>query len=619
MPMVAGTIRDVAAALVIAALLIAALVFGSAILIPLALATILSFILAPIVKRLARWRIPRAVAVMIVVTLAVAGLLAASAVFSAQLLSLTASLATYKDNLVQKVRIVTGSNSDASILKRASESIDVLENALKHEIENGGTGVPAPATGAPAGVSTTDGKGQPQIVTRSDGAGYGALGTAIEVAAKAGLTLLFTIFLLIQFRDLRDRIVRVAGVYNMTATTAALSDAGARLSQLFLYQALLNSGFGIFVGVALWLIGVPNPSLWGVATAVMRFVPFIGSFLSAVPPILLAAAVDPGWSMALMTLALFVIGDVTMGHFVEPLVLGKRVGLSPFAMVAAASFWTMIWGPVGLVLAAPWTMSLVVLGQYIPRLEFLSILLGDTPALSPDEQLYHRLLSDDAISAAEQVSPDLDASSAIAVGDDVILPALRLAARDHRLGRFDAEQVADMAVTFKGIVDLVPELADDGAERPSGVMLAARGPIDAMAARYAAAALAHASGCSVTALDQTTGLMAVTSLKETSRTGGPDWITIITVGGTEPRHLDFLVQRAERAFPKARILVLDGTQMAEETGAPARRTETNKPVWWTTLADIGRLIACAAPTRDVVRENDRGRLERRARIAADTG
>ncbi len=599
MPMVSGTVRDVAAALMIAALLIAALVLGRDVLVPLALATILAFILAPIVRRLTQWRVPRGLAVGLAVGVTMLALIGASVVFSAQLLSLTASLAGYKDNLVQKVRMVTGSADDDGILRRAANSVDVLEKALKKELASRSPGM---------GAQTTD-------VTRENNAPASApmgvgepLGAVIESVAKTGLTVLFTVFLLIQFRDLRDRLVRVAGVYNMTATTAALSDAGSRLSRLFLYQAALNGGFGVFIAIALWLIGVPNPALWGVATAVLRFVPFIGSILSALPPILLAAAVDPGWTMVVLTIILFVVGDATMGQAVEPLVLGKRIGLSPFAMVAAASFWTMIWGPVGLVLAAPWTMALVVLGQYIPRLEFLSILLGDSPALSPDEQLYHRILSDDAISAAEQIGVELEAASAIAVGDSVVLPALRLAARDHRLGRFDSAQITDMASTFQNIVELVRQAAGDVAavEQRSAatvVMIPARGAIDAMAARYAAAAISTHLGCYARSVEQTSGLMALTSLKDMNDDAVPAMIVILTVGGTEPRHLHFLVQRAELNFPLARVVVCDATGLADETGAPARKPDVTKSSWWTLLAEVARMVPSElSPTRSAPAE-----------------
>src|SRR5262249_13362677 len=159
--------------------------------------------------------------------------------------------------------------------------------------------------------------------------------------------------------DFRDRIVRLLGTDNVTATTAALSDVGEGLSQLFLTQTALNAAFGVAIGVALALIGLPNAILWGVVAFLMRFVPFVGSLLAALPPIVLAAAVDPGWGMVLAPLALFLAGETLMGHIIEPLVLGPRAGLSPLAMVASAAFWTLVWGPIGLILAAPLTLCLV--------------------------------------------------------------------------------------------------------------------------------------------------------------------------------------------------------------------------------------------------------------------
>ena len=243
------------------------------------------------------------------------------------------------------------------------------------------------------------------------------------------------LFLLLQYKDLRDRIVRVAGTDNMSETTAAMSDAGERPSDLFIMQTILNSSFGLFVGCVLMIIGVPNAPLWGVLTFVMRFVPYVGSYLSAIPPILLAAAVDPGWGMVISTLALFAIGEPMMGQFVEPFMLGKRAGLSPFAMVLSASFWTLLWGPIGLVLAAPLTLVVVVIGRYIPSLEFVTVLLGDEPPLSDQQEFYHFLLSGDAYGAIDQLEEAKETTPLGEVGDTIIIPALKLAAIDRRRGR----------------------------------------------------------------------------------------------------------------------------------------------------------------------------------------
>ncbi|MEQ1614067.1 MAG: AI-2E family transporter, partial [Hyphomicrobiaceae bacterium] len=403
--------------------------------------------------------------------------------------SLTASLAGYKDNLTQKVRTITGSGSQDNVFRKAAASVDALEKELKKE-----------AAGTSPGAAT-----MPTVVVAREVNGNSTsvldqLQGAFRPLATAGLTLLFCLFLLAQHQDIRDRVVRLAGTDNMTDTTSALSEAGTRLSRLFLRQAALNAGFGVFIGIALAFIGVPNAALWGIATCFLRFVPFIGSIIAAVPPVLLAAAVDPGWGMVIATSALFLVGEPIIGHVIEPQVLGKGVGLSPFAMIAAASFWTMVWGPIGLILAAPLTMAVVVLGQYIPRLEFMSILLGDTPALAPEQEFYHRLLTDDAAAAAQQLEDAAETNSIGAASDGIALPALRIAARDYRNDRLDAEQTNALRDTMDAVVELMSDAigstihanASDtanGEKHLRVIVVPARGPIDTIAAKYVAAML----------------------------------------------------------------------------------------------------------------------------------
>jgi predicted PurR-regulated permease PerM len=206
----------------------------------------------------------------------------------------------------------------------------------------------------------------------------------------------------LQQQDLRNRMIRLAGAHDLQRTTAAIDDAGQRLSRLFLTQLALNAGFGLVIGLGLWLIGVPSAPLWGILAMTLRFVPYIGAIISAIFPLLVAAAVGPGWSMVLWTAALFLIVEPIVGHVIEPMVYGQSSGLSPVAVVASATFWTWLWGPIGLVLATPLTVCLVVLGRHVEQLKFLEIMLGDRPALSPTEVTYQRMLAGDPMEAAEQ-------------------------------------------------------------------------------------------------------------------------------------------------------------------------------------------------------------------------
>jgi len=545
MPMVADTMRGVASALIICGLVITGLVMGRDILIPFALAAVLAFILSPAVRFLTRLALPRAaasVAVVIAVVVVVAGI---SAVFSAQLVSLAGDLAGYKDNIAAKVRAVTGSGIADGTFTRASRSIDAIQQEIKRE------------------VGSTDNSGG-QIVVAQD-TGYttstvlSKVFTALGPLAQVGLTILFAIFLLIQYQDLRDRIVRVAGTDNISTTAAALSEAGSLLSRLFLAQAVVNVTFGAFVAVMLWVIGVPNPVLWGVSTAILRFVPFIGAFLSALPPVLLAAAVDPGWGMMIATITLFAVGEPIVGHFIEPMVLGRSVGLSPLAMVVAASFWTVVWGPVGLVLAAPITMALVLLGQYLPSFEFLSVMLGDKPALSPEQEFYHRLLSGDAVAALEEIESHDGEADPISVGEQLALPALVIAASDQRRNRIDAEQIERLAETLDETADvLLAKYERDENERPKSrgrspaYFVPARGPIDVVAARFIASAIGKATGRPCESSKHASGLMALSAFSE-SKTQ-PSAIVISTVGGIDAHQLTILERRAVQLFPGCRVI-----------------------------------------------------------------
>jgi hypothetical protein len=353
----------------------------------------------------------------------------------------------------------------------------------------------------------------------------------------------------------------------MTETTSAMSDAGERLSALFTGQLILNASFGLFVGIALMIIGVPNAPLWGVVAFVMRFVPFIGVYVAAIPPILLAAAVDPGWTKAICTLAVFVIGEPVMGQVLEPLFLGKRAGLSPFAMILAASFWTLVWGPIGLVLAAPLTLVAVVIGRYIPDLEFVSVLLGNEPPLSDQHEFYHRLLSGDAYAAIDQIDEAKETSSAESVLDRLVFPSLHLAVSDLRRGRLDAEGVKELEETVGEVAS--ETLPTPGESNASVLIIPVRGVFDTMAARFAAGAInAHVPNAA-SAMRSASGLMALSSI-DLKQAPPPKKLVFITVTGIADKALAFLARKGMEKFPETRVLILDLTRAAGSISATSR-------------------------------------------------
>ena len=221
------------------------------------------------------------------------------------------------------------------------------------------------------------------------------VGPLISPLATAGIVIVFVIFMLLKREDLRDRVIRLVGSRDLPRTTQALDDAARRVGRYLLMQLVVNTTYGIPIGIGLWLIGIPNPILWGMLCTVLRFVPYIGPVIAAFFPLALAIAVDPGWSTLLWAGALFIVVELISNNVIEPWLYGSSTGLSPVAVIAAAVFWTWLWGPIGLLLSTPLTVCLVVLGRHVPQLAFLDVLLGNEPVLSPPEHLYQRLLVGD--------------------------------------------------------------------------------------------------------------------------------------------------------------------------------------------------------------------------------
>lgn len=558
MPLLANSLRTLSAALVVAALVIATLVLGRAVLVPLALAVIGCFILVPIVRWLEEHSVPEWLSVFSVVVATTGLLLGASIALSSQLLSLTAELPAYRSNVMDKVHAVVGSSAPSGVVTRAIDAVETYQKMLNRELKLGGEQSTEP-----------DGKPETKVVVAQETTSDTWYGIQIlaEPLAQMALTFLFTLFLLAQYRDLRDRIVRVFGTDNMTETTSAMSDAGERLSALFTGQVMLNASFGVFVGCVLMIVGVPNAPLWGVVAFVMRFVPFIGVYVAAIPPILLAAAVDPGWTKAICTLALFAIGEPVMGQVLEPFFLGKRAGLSPFAMILAASFWTLIWGPIGLVLAAPLTLVVVVLGRYIPDLEFVSVLLGDEPPLSEQQEFYHRLLSGDSYAANDQIEEARDTSSSEAVLDNLVFPSLHFAVIDRRRGRFDDEAIKELE---ESIGDVASEsFPDVGKDDAAVLIVPVRGVFDTFAARFMVGAINARVPGSAHAVLSASGLTALSSV-DPGRVSAPKNLVFITVAGVAEKALAFMAKKGAEKFPSAQVAVLDLTRTAGHISVSSR-------------------------------------------------
>ena len=379
-----------ALAMTLLALIVVAVLFlAREVLIPVALAVLLSFVLAPAVRRLEEWRLPRAGAIVIVLLAAVGIVFGLGSVVGREASKLADDLPRYQDTMRAKVALVRRATDNVGNIGRA---MDVLAD-LGRDLGRPKVDVTAPpkvvAETLPMPVEIRErARNGPEQLLALVGPLLGPLGTL-------GLVLIFAAFILAQREDLRNRLIRLAGTQDLQRTTAAIDDAGRRLSRLFLTQLGVNAAYGAVIGVGLALIGVPSPALWGVLAGVLRYVPYIGAFLGAAPPLVIAAIVDPGWSMLFVTAALIIIVEPIIGHVIEPMIYGHSTGLSSVAVVLAATFWAFLWGPIGLILAVPLTVCLVVIGRHVERLAFLDVMLGDQPALAPAELFYQRMLAGD--------------------------------------------------------------------------------------------------------------------------------------------------------------------------------------------------------------------------------
>jgi predicted PurR-regulated permease PerM len=437
---------------------VAALYLAREVLIPITLAILLSFVLGPVVSLFRRLQLPRVPAVLLAVLLALCIIATLGSVIGVQIASLAPDLPRYASTVGQKINAVQG-----FAVGQLSQIVARVGDRVRSKSEG-------QSSTAESAVRSTE-AGQDPIPVEVHQPSPGPFEIAQRVLApilnplETGLiVLIVSIFILLQREDLRDRLIRLFGARDLHRTTTALDEAAHRLSRYFLSQLAINTAFGMVIGVGLFLIGVPSPVLWGILGALLRFVPYIGSAIAAILPIALAAGVSPGWMMALETAALFLVVETLTGQFLEPLIYGHSTGLSPVSVVVAAIFWTWLWGPIGLILSTPLTLCLVILGRHVQRLEFLDVILGDRPALTPIENFYQRMLANDPDEALDQAELLLKERSLTAYYDEVALKGLQLAANDAQRGALNADQLECIK---NGMRDLVRDLADHDDRDPS--------------------------------------------------------------------------------------------------------------------------------------------------------
>jgi predicted PurR-regulated permease PerM len=473
---------------------VAALYFAQDVLIPVALSVLLTFLLTPSVYRLERMRLPRPVAVLLTVVIAFGALGVLGYVVGQQILTLASNIDQYKENIEVKVEKLRPRSGTLDKLTAAAEDVSKkLEGPATTQAVSQASAVTQPTelvaeelskrTDTPRTI-TESSKGQvpnpatqptrenplPVAVVEPNPSPMQTLGHYLGLAlgplGTAGIVIVFVIFMLLQREDLRNRLIRLIGYGQLTVTTQALDDAASRISRYLVAQAIVNGTYGGAIALGLWLIGkfvghgappFPNVILWGLLCCVLRFIPYIGPWIAAAFPLVLSLAVYRGWEVFAATVAMFVVIELLSNNIMEPLLYGSSTGMSAVAVLVSAVFWTWLWGPIGLLLATPLTVVLVVLGKYVPQLQFLDILLGDEPVLSPHERVYQRWLALDHEEAEDLVEELLTDRSLEQVYDQVLLPALALAEHDRHKGRLDDQR---QTLIRRSLREMIDELGD---------------------------------------------------------------------------------------------------------------------------------------------------------------
>jgi len=601
------------AALNAAAIVVAALYLGRDLLVPLVLAVLLAFVLAPLVTLLQRARIGKVPAVLVAVVLAFSVILGIGTVVGRQAASLAEGFPAYQATIQEKVKSLT---VGAEVIERFSGSLQSLLSG-RAEAPSIPYAVPAPgpaasAPSAPVLVPAAEGG---TGVASTFGIVRSVAGPVFGPLATMGVVVVFLLFVLLNREDLRDRLVRLVGRQDLHRTILAMNDAAHRLSRYFLFQLALNVSFGVFIGTGLWAIGLPNPVLWGIVAALMRFVPYIGSVIALVLPFLLALAAAPGWSLALMVLAMFFLADMLMGQVIEPLLYGHSTGLSPIAVILSTAFWVFLWGPVGLLISTPLTVCLVVAGRYVAPLSFLEVMLSDNPPLTPPETFYQRALEGNAAELAAQaerltapppagrrarnkaVGPAPSGPGALAeYYDRVALRGLALAQADLSRDALAFErleaihtQIERLLAQMARHVGSVPDALPPPAWQAEGavVCVPARGQLDDLAATMAMQVL---QGAGFGARQESNLVLGAGQAAKVDLGAVRLCCLSVLDQGSSPSGLQYLLRRIQRRMPGAVVVVGLWHAAGDSALLAALRAEGSEE---TIVLSLGELVALA--------------------------
>jgi predicted PurR-regulated permease PerM len=394
---------------------------------PVAFAVLLAFLLSPMVVRLMRWGLPRAMAIILTVTIAFGVIGGIGWIVTAQAIRLVRELPNYEENIREKI-IALKKPSTPTVMTRMSGMVENLRREIKSAAPDKPVTPAAPNEVKPVPVEVKPTEPTPWELARD------LFTPILRPLGVAAIVLVFVVAMLFQREDLRDRFITLVSAGKLNVATQAVDDAAGRVSRYLGMQLVVNALYGVPIGVGLFFIGIPNALLWGLLATLLRFIPFVGPWIAASFPVALSLAVDPGWTMFLYTLGLFIVMEVISNNFIEVVLYGASTGISNLALLVAAVFWTWLWGPAGLVLSTPLTVCVLVLGNYVPGMSYLSMLLGSQPVLEPPAQLYQRMLSMESEDMLDLAQKHIAEHSLQEFYEDVFVPALLLSEQDRHSG-----------------------------------------------------------------------------------------------------------------------------------------------------------------------------------------
>lgn len=538
-------------------LVIAVLYLAQTVLVPVALAVLITFVLTPPVTFLQR-RIGRGLAVLVTVVLVFTVLGLAGWGVATQISKLAGELPRYRANIRQKIDDVRGATRGGS-MEQVQETVN--------EIQKEAAGPQAPRGNARDPVIVQS----QQVSSLTDFPSW--VGPAVGPLSTAGFVLTLVIFMLLEREELRGRVIGLIGHGHLAVTTKAFDEAARRVSRQLLMQTLVNTIYGVAIGAGLWALGTPYPLLWAALGAALRFVPYLGPIAAAAGPILVSLAALSGWTRPVEVMGLFVAVELFTNLVLETVLYAGAAGVSQVALLIAVAAWTWLWGPMGLLLATPLTVCLVVLGKHVPRLEFLSTLMADAPVLAPDVSYYQRLLAGDQSEAAEIVQRHLATQPAATVYDALLLPALNYAERDRLEGRLsDAEEqtvIEETSELLNDVHDLTHALRhpsegagvdNRGSDAQQTVSAAARVPVIGYAANGQADAtalsmLAQLAGDEAIDLHVASARLLTAEIVDLVQTRQANLVCIADLPPSPPSKTRYVVRKLRAALPEVRILV----------------------------------------------------------------